>query len=70
MTATRNNGPARPSRAERDPDRRPSEPPAPDGYWPGPLTVCRRCCCLVPGSTQAQRIHRQFHEQVEAGLPR
>jgi len=70
MTTQQTNGRARPSRPNRDPDRRPSPPPAPDSFWPAALTVCKRCCCLVPAAEEAQRIHRRHHEAVDAGLPR
>jgi hypothetical protein len=66
MTTTRNNGPGRPSRADRDPDRRPSEP-LPDGFFPAPLTVCRRCAAIIPASERATQLHQSHHETI-AGL--
>jgi len=49
MTTRQNNGRARPS---RDPGYVPSERPA-DGFHPAPLTVCKRCACLLPASERA-----------------
>jgi hypothetical protein len=64
---TRNNGPARPSRATLDPDYRRSDPPTSDGFWPAPVSVCGRCSAMLPATDTARRKHRQFHEQVDAG---
>jgi hypothetical protein len=64
MTDRQNNGPARPSTL--DPDRRPSEPLG-DGFFPAPLTVCRRCAAIIPASDRATRLHQSHHETI-AGL--
>jgi hypothetical protein len=69
MTTTRNNGPARPSRATLDPDRVPSDPTG-DGYWPFELSVCGRCSCLLPATEVARRKHREHHAQVDSHDPR
>jgi hypothetical protein len=74
MTDRQNNGPARPSRATLDPDRRPTPEVVLAGFWlvpPGtPLVACDRCACPVPATAKAQRIHMEHHATVDAGLPR
>jgi hypothetical protein len=72
MTTQYTNGRLRPSRPSLDPDRRRSTEPT--GFWPlppdQPLLICSRCACPVPATEKAERIHRQHHETVDAGLPR
>ena len=59
-------------RLVKDPDYRPTPPPA--GYWPlpedHPLVVCGRCCAAVPATERARQGHRWFHEQVDGHDPR
>jgi hypothetical protein len=66
MTNRQNNGRRPPSRPTLDPDRRPSEP-LPDGFFPAPLTVCRRCAAIIPASERATQLHQSHHETI-AGL--
>jgi hypothetical protein len=66
MTDRQNNGRRPPSRPDRDPDRRPSEP-LPDRFFPAPLTVCRRCAAIIPASERATQLHQSHHETI-AGL--
>jgi hypothetical protein len=70
MTTQQTNGRRRPSRPDRDPDRRPTPDPH-VGFWPltdvQALLVCGRCACPVPATERAQQVHRSWHEQL-AGL--
>jgi len=34
------------------------------------ISLCGRCAALVLASERSQKLHRAFHEQIEAALPR
>jgi hypothetical protein len=64
MTQARSDRRRAPSRPTRDPDYVPSERPAPNGFWPGPFSVCGRCAALIPATERAHQLHRAHHETV------
>ncbi len=53
---------------------RTSRPTRPAAFYPlpptQPLTVCGRCCAVIPASPKAERTHREFHAQVDQADPR